>query len=91
MRYGYVDPITGLSMTELEYRQAIVSKKQICMFIMDQSAQIQASMIEDDPTRFKKLLEFKSHVMKVHTCAMFDSISDLKTKAEATLKGSWDG
>jgi O-acetyl-ADP-ribose deacetylase (regulator of RNase III) len=86
MRYGHVDPGTGLSMTELEYRQAIASDKRICMFVMDQNAPILASMVEDDPTRLAKLLDFKSRVMKAHTCALFTDPSDLAQKAEATLK-----
>jgi len=85
-RYGYVDPSTGLSMTELEYRQAIASNKRICMFVMDKDAPIMASMMEDDPTRFAKLIDFRSRVMKTHTCALFTDTSDLAQKAEATLK-----
>ena len=86
MRYGYVDPGTGLSMTELEYRQAIASDKTICMFIMDQNARILASMVEDDPTRFAKLVDFRSRVMRAHTCALFTDPPDLAQKAEAALK-----
>jgi len=85
MRYGYVDPGTGLSMTELEYRQAIASDKRICIFVMDQNAPILASMVEDDPTRFAKLVDFRSRVMKAHTCALFTDPPDLAQKAEATL------
>lgn len=86
MRYGYVDPGTGLSMTELEYRQAIASDRQICMFVMDQNAPILASMVEDDPTRFAKLVDFRSRVLKAHTCALFTAPPDLAAKTEATLK-----
>jgi hypothetical protein len=88
MRYGYVDPGTGLSMTELEYRQAIASDKRISIFVMDQNAPILASMVEDDPTRFAKLIDFRSRVMKAHTCALFTDPPDLAQKAEATLKGA---
>jgi len=86
MRYGYVDPGTGLSMTELEYRQAIASNKKICMFVMDQNAPILACMVEDDPTRFAKLIDFRNRVMRAHTCALFTDPPDLAQKAEATLK-----
>jgi O-acetyl-ADP-ribose deacetylase (regulator of RNase III) len=86
MRYGYVDPGTSLSMTELEYRQASASGKQICMFVMDPSAPILASMVEDDPTRFAKLTDFRNHVMKAHLCALFTDHTDLAAKAETTLK-----
>lgn len=86
MRYGYVDPGTGLSMTELEYRQAIASDKRICLFVMDQNAPILASMVEDDPVRYAKLIDFRGRIMKAHTCALFTDPSDLAQKAEATLK-----
>jgi O-acetyl-ADP-ribose deacetylase (regulator of RNase III) len=86
MRYGYVDPGTGLSMTEREYRQAIASDKRICMFIMDQNAPILASMVEDDPTRFAKLIDFRSRVMRAHVRALFTDPTDLAQKAQATLK-----
>jgi len=89
MRYGYVDPGTGLSMTELEYRQAIASDKRICMFVMDQNAPILASMVEDDPIRFAKLIDFRGRIMKAHTCALFTDPADLAQKAEATLKEPW--
>lgn len=86
MRYGHVDAGTGLSMTELEYRQAIACDRRICMFVMDESAQITAKMVETDPTGYAKLIDFKKRVLKAHTCAMFMDPTDLATKAEATLK-----
>jgi len=85
MRYGYVDPGTGLSMTELEYRQALASAKPIHMFVMDNGAAITAGMVETDSVRFARLLEFKSRVMKDHTCALFTSPDDLAAKARTTL------
>jgi len=86
MRYGYVDPGTGLSMTELEYRQAVASDKRICIFVMDKNAPIMASMVEDDPVLFAKLKDFRGRIMKAHTCALFTDPADLAKKAEATLK-----
>jgi hypothetical protein len=86
MRYGYVDPGTGLSMTELEYRQAVANEKRICMFVMDKNAPIVASMVEDDPVLFAKLSDFRGRVMKAHTCALFTDPADLSKKAEAALK-----
>jgi O-acetyl-ADP-ribose deacetylase (regulator of RNase III) len=86
MRYGYVDPGTGLSMTELEYRQAVANEKRICMFVMDKNAPIIASMVEDDPVLFAKLSDFRGRIMKAHTCALFSDPADLAKKAEAALK-----
>jgi O-acetyl-ADP-ribose deacetylase (regulator of RNase III) len=85
MRYGYVDPGTGLSMTELEYRQAIASEKPMHVFVMDKNAPITAGMVETDSVSFARLLEFKSRVMKDHTCKLFTSPDDLARKARDTL------
>ena len=86
MRYGYVDPGTGLSMTELEYRQALASAKPIHIFVMDDRAPITAGMVESDSVRFARLLEFKSRLMKDHTCSLFTSASDLAHRVEVSLK-----
>jgi O-acetyl-ADP-ribose deacetylase (regulator of RNase III) len=86
MRYGYVDPGTGFSMTELEYRQAIASAKPVHIFVMDDQAPITAGMVETDSVRFARLLEFKSRVMKDHTCKLFTSPEDLASKVRDTLK-----
>jgi O-acetyl-ADP-ribose deacetylase (regulator of RNase III) len=86
MRYGYVDPGTGLSMTELEYRQAIASAKPVHIFVMDDQAPITAGMVETDSVRFARLLEFKSRIMKDHTCKLFTSPDDLANKVRDTLK-----
>ncbi len=56
------------------------------MFVMDHDAPIVASMVEDDPIRFARLVDFKSRVLKAHTCALFTDPPDLAQKAEATLK-----
>ena len=88
MRYGYVDPGTGLSMTELEYRQAIASDKRICMFVMDQNAPILANMVESEPTCFAKLVDFRDRVMKAHTCALFTDTQDLAEKANGRFERS---
>jgi O-acetyl-ADP-ribose deacetylase (regulator of RNase III) len=86
MRYGYVDPGTGLSMTELEYRQAIASGKDIFMFVMDKNAPILASMVENDPSRYAKLVDFRTRIEKAHTSAHFLKPADLAERAEAVLR-----
>ncbi len=89
MRYGSVDQASGLSMTELEYRQALASGKPLFMFVMDRSATIRADMVEDDPERYAKLLDFRKRVLTAHVCAMFCSVEELKQKAEASLKDAF--
>lgn len=85
MRYGYVDPALGFSMTELEYRQAVASRKPRHMFVMSNQAQIPLSLIEQDPERFRKLIEFRNRVLKENVVVFFDRPEDLEEKLEATL------
>lgn len=85
MRYGYVDEATGLSMTELEYRQAIASDKDIRIFVMDEDAPITARMMERDPTHLQQLNEFRERVLKSHSCNFFQTPLDLADKVKRTL------
>jgi hypothetical protein len=85
MRYGYVEPGSGLSMTELEYRQAVASNKPMRIFLMHKDAQITAAMVETDPQSFAKLLAFRAHLEKAHTCGYFMGPEDLGDKASKAL------
>ena len=87
MRYGAVDESTGLSMTELEYRQAVASGKPVHVFVLDPKAPITVDMVETDPERYAKLLDFRSRVLEAHTVGWFTDADDLERKAEAALAG----
>jgi O-acetyl-ADP-ribose deacetylase (regulator of RNase III) len=86
MRYGYVDPGTGLSMTELEYHQAVASAKPLHMFVMDDRAPITAGMVEPNSEHYARLLELKAHVLKAHTCKLFTTPDDLAGKVMEALR-----
>ncbi|MBI4494175.1 MAG: DUF4062 domain-containing protein [Chloroflexi bacterium] len=86
MRYGSIDASSGLSMTELEYRQAIASDKELHMFVLDRGAPITVDMVETDPPAYAKLLDFKRRVLQAHVCAMFTDVNDLLEKAEHALQ-----
>jgi len=85
MRYGFVDAGTGLSMTELEYQQAVASDKELFIFVMDQDAPVRASMVETDPACLAKLNDFKERVLRQHSCATFLDERDLAAKVERAL------
>ncbi len=87
MRYGSFDEATGLSMTELEYRQARTSGKDLLMYVMGDEAFVKVGSVESDPERFAKLQEFRTRVLTDHTCGMFNNVDQLVTKAQAGLKG----
>jgi O-acetyl-ADP-ribose deacetylase (regulator of RNase III) len=86
MRYGTIDSGSGLSMTELEYRQAVASRKELHMFVMDDAAPITVEMVEKNPEAYLKLVAFKQHVLNSHVCALFTNLDDLVAKAERTLR-----
>ncbi len=86
LRYGSVDPATGCSMTELEYRQAVKSSKDLAMFVMDdERAEITAGMVEKNPGKFAKLMDLRSVVLRDHVCSIFTNVDDLTAKAQRTL------
>lgn len=86
MRYGFIDTASGLSMTELEYRQALASKKEILMFVMDKSAPITVEMVESDPTGYARLLDFRTTVLTSHVCGLFTDVRDIVRRAEPALR-----
>jgi len=85
MRYGFVDEASGLSMTELEYRQAVAGKKDIRMFVMDDDAPVKASMVERNPRHLELLNDFRERVLRTHACNLFETPHDLEVKVEKTL------
>lgn len=86
MRYGFVDPALGFSMTELEYRQAVASGKRRCLFVMSDRAQIPLAMVDTDADRYRKLLEFRGRVLKENVVQFFENPADLASKLEGTLR-----
>ena len=72
-------------MTELEYRHAVASDKDIRVFVMDEDAPITGSMVERDPTSLEKLNSFRATVLKSHSCSLFHTEHDLAEKVERTL------
>src|SRR5438045_462032 len=86
MRYGSIDEASGLSMTELEYRQALASGKPRYMFVMHERARITASKVETNPASFAKLVDFRERVLKGNTCYLFRRPADLVTPVEQTLR-----
>jgi len=75
-------------MTELEYRQAVASKKPIHMFVMDEKASINIGMVERDPESLRKLLDLRALVLKSHVAGMFTNPEELERKVEQTLRST---
>lgn len=86
MRYGYIDEASGFSMTELEYRQALASSKDIRIFVMKDDAPITANMVERSPEGLEKLNRFRDTVLKNHSCGIFSSRNELSAKVSSSLQ-----
>jgi hypothetical protein len=81
MRYGSIDPATGLSMTELEYRQAVVDKKKLCVFLIADDAPITVRMVDSSAEGFGRLVSLKKEILATRTCGFFRTVEDLTNHA----------
>ena len=84
-RYGYVDPDTGLSMTELEYREAR-SRDLPCLIYIKASSDSddtkQADTSEEDKN---KLAALKAELKRTHVVSSFTTADNLATKVVIDL------
>ena len=64
LRYGHVDPGTGLSMTELEYRQALARGKPMHMFVIDDKGNLayEGAIDDNDSSKPEDALTAKNYV-----------------------------
>lgn len=80
-RYGYVDENTNMSMTEIEYREALASNKPILVYI--------AKNAKDDITtgdNSQKMLELLTGIEKERIVYYFNSIDQLGEQVFADLE-----
>jgi O-acetyl-ADP-ribose deacetylase (regulator of RNase III) len=91
MRYGSVDPVTGLSMTELEFREAEAQLKPMLLYVIDTSAEIPVAHIEQNPKSFTKLNELKDHICANHLVYQFKNTEDLARQVYIDLQKLKEG
>lgn len=84
-RYGHVEPGSGMSMTEIEYHQAVAGGKPLRIFVMDDAVDVPEDHRESDPAMVEKLEAFRSRVLAHHTCGIFTDIDDLTDKVKQAL------
>ena len=80
-RYGYVDENTNMSMTEIEYREALASNKPILVYI--------AKNAKDDITtgdNSQKMLELLTEIEEERIVYYFNSIDQLGEQVFADLE-----
>jgi len=86
VRYGSIDPVTGLSMTELEFREAETSSKPMLLYVIHEDAPVAVAHIESDPEAHRRLVTLKAHILSKYVPYMFHNISDLERQAYADLR-----
>jgi O-acetyl-ADP-ribose deacetylase (regulator of RNase III) len=92
VRYGSIDSATGLSMTELEFREAETGKKPMLLYVIHQDAPVAVSDIEPDPDGQRRLATLKAHIFSSYVAYRFRSVEDLALQAYADLqKLKWKG
>jgi O-acetyl-ADP-ribose deacetylase (regulator of RNase III) len=77
VRYGSIDPATGISMTELEFQQAKTSNKKMLLYLIKDTANVKVSDIEKDPIGEEKLEKLKTEIKAIKTVYFFDTAEDL--------------
>jgi O-acetyl-ADP-ribose deacetylase (regulator of RNase III) len=86
IRYGYIDQVTGLSMTELEYREAKSNNKPMFLYVIKETANIQVGDIENDNIGREKLETLKAEIMTNKVVYKFDTVADLERQVYADLE-----
>jgi len=77
VRYGSIDPATGISMTELEYQQAKSSNMRMLLYLIKDTANVKVSDLEKDPIKEDKLEKLKTEIKATKTVYLFETAEDL--------------
>ena len=90
-RYGYVDPDTGRSMTELEYRQAQDSKLPCLIYMKASDDTDAAKQVGLDTENREKLAALKAELKRMHVVSSFTTADNLATKVVIDLANLFTG
>jgi tetratricopeptide (TPR) repeat protein/GTPase SAR1 family protein len=90
-RYGFVpgnNNPSGLSITELEYNEAVRLNKPILAFVIDEQYPVSSASVSMETISSQKLRNFKSKITRHHMVAFFTTPEDLKLKVIQALAGT---
>jgi hypothetical protein len=82
-RYGYIDPESGLSITELEYREAV--KRRLPCLVYLKHPESPSEFRETDPISTTQLERLKNDLRREHTITVFNDASELATQIAIDL------
>jgi len=84
-RYGYIDPESGLSMTELEYRKAREHDIPCLIYMLEKSVPVLPAHIEQEPEAIAKLKALKQDLMSKHAVSFFTNPDNLAMQVVADI------
>ena len=86
-RYGSIDAETGLSITELEYKEAGDNNLERLIYIKCNKVPVPHTeqFLDFDPKRSCKLEDFKTRLGEAHTVTFFTTPDDLAAKVATDL------
>lgn len=86
MRYGFIDQATGMSMTEIEYREALAAKIPVLIYVISPDANVKVSEIESSAEGKEKLDKLKKELSVSHTYHQFSDKEDLARQIFEDIK-----
>lgn len=84
-KYGSVDAETDVSYTEMEYDYAIETQTPVMAFLKRDLGSVAAQKVELDPTKAKKLEEFRKKAESKRNVRYFDGKDDLASQIATSL------
>jgi hypothetical protein len=84
--YGSIDPESGVSYTELEYREAVRNRIPTFMFVISASHAVCPDTIDDEPVKRAKLEAFKATVRKEHAVVDFTTPEHLVSEVVDAIR-----
>lgn len=76
-RYGSINPVTGLSYTEMEYEYAKQQQIPVLVFAIDETVELPADKIEVDPNKIESLKRFRQNAMTNRLVSLWKSPDEL--------------
>jgi hypothetical protein len=80
MRYGFVDPDSGKSLSELEYEEAQAVRLPSLIYVIDEDTHPVLPIHVETGSSAEKLRDFKGVLKKSHVVSFFSSPEDLAAK-----------
>jgi len=77
VRYGSIDPATGVSMTELEFNEAEATNKPMLLYVICETAPVRVADIEPTASGKAKLDALRAKILNSYTPYLFTTVEDL--------------